>query len=199
MFRPVDRPLSFRQRASDWIYKVSFNGKNTRRLANAEFSVAVVFAKWVSRVYVFSTCVCSERKGTQGKRRKLYEDDHTHAVRGAIKVWTRPTTAIYTGLPKRIIVDLALDSLEKARRSRNRSFPLAFFSSLLSLNPLLLLSWHTFRRFSQLGNCSPENVRMTKVRRMQSVSTFIPVVSIYAVNWRVYARQVQRVLDRGVL
>lgn len=147
-----------------------------------------------------SVHVCVQR----GKERrvnvgKLYEDDDIRAVRGAIKVWTRPTTAIYTGLPKRIIVDLALDSLEKARRSRNRSFPLAFFSSLLSLNPLLLLSWLTLRRFSQLGSCSPENVRMTKVRRMQSVLTFIPFVLIYAVNWTVYVRQVQRVLGCGVL
>lgn len=49
MFRPVDRPLSFRQRANEWIYKVSLSGKNPRAGANAEFSLAEVFAKWVNR------------------------------------------------------------------------------------------------------------------------------------------------------
>lgn len=97
MFRPVDRPLSFRQRASDWIYKVSLNGKNARRLANAEFSVAVVFAKWVSRVYV-CTCGRGEKREREENAAKVRENGHARAIRGAIKVWTRPTTPIYTGL-----------------------------------------------------------------------------------------------------
>lgn len=69
MFRPVDRPLSFRQRASNWIYKVSLNVKNARGLANAEFSMAVDFAKWVNRVCVCAY-VCVEGKETKGKRGK---------------------------------------------------------------------------------------------------------------------------------
>lgn len=72
MFRPVDRPLSFRQRASNWIYKVSLNVKT-----RGGWLMRNSLWRWSlpnrSTVCV-CVCVCVEGKETKGKRGKTLRE-----------------------------------------------------------------------------------------------------------------------------
>lgn len=88
-------------------------------------------------------CVCAQK---EKKRRenvvKLYVNNNFHVIRESRR--TRPIVAIYTISSKRIIVDLAVDSLEEARGSQNRSTRVLSLS--LPLVFLLFLSRLSFAR-----------------------------------------------------